>query len=71
MCEAKVYLTQDGQEAEILRDVVSVEQQEDCLLLASLLGERKYVRGRVKSIDFLRHKVYLEGEPTSEPCHTR
>jgi predicted RNA-binding protein len=60
MCEAIVYLAGDGQEKEIMRDVVLLQPEGDVLLLANLLGERKLVRGEIKKIDFLRHTVHLE-----------
>jgi len=60
MCEATVYLTEDGQEKRIMRDVVLVQPEGDAYLLANLLGEQKLVRGRIKKIDFLKHTVHLE-----------
>lgn len=60
MCESTVYLASDGQEEEIMRDVVLLQPEGDVLLLANLLGERKLVRGRIEKIDFLKHTVHLE-----------
>ena len=60
MCESTVYLTSKGQEREIMRDVILLQPEGDVLLLASLLGERKLIRGKIKRIDFLKHTVHLE-----------
>jgi predicted RNA-binding protein len=60
MCESTVYLASDGQEEEIMRDVVLLQPEGDALLLANLLGERKLVRGTIKKIDLLKHTVHLE-----------
>jgi len=60
MCESTVYLTSKGQEREIMRDVILLQPEGDALLLASLLGERKLIRGKIKRIDFLKHTVHLE-----------
>jgi predicted RNA-binding protein len=60
MCETIAYLTSDGQEKEIMRDVVLLQPEGNVLLLANLLGERKLVRGRIEKIDFLKHTVHLE-----------
>jgi len=60
MCEATVYLASNGQEREIMRDVVLLQPEGDVLMLANLLGERKLLRGEIKKIDFLKHTVHLE-----------
>jgi predicted RNA-binding protein len=60
MCEATVYLTEDGQEKKIMRDVMLVQPEGDAYLLVNLLGEQKLVQGKVKKIDFLKHTVHLE-----------
>ena len=59
MCEAIVYLVKDGKQEQIMRDVVLLQPEDDSILLAELLGERKSVRARIQKIDFLRHTVYL------------
>ena len=59
MCEATVYLTEDGQEKEIMRDVMLLQPEGDAWLLVSLLGEQKLVRGTIKKLDFLKHTVHL------------
>jgi len=59
MCEATVYLTEDGQEKEIMREVVLVQPEGDAWLLVTLLGEQKLVRGTIKKLDFLKHSVHL------------
>ena len=59
MCEATVYLTEDGQEKEIMREVMLVQPEGDAWLLVTLLGEQKLVRGTIKKLDFLKHTVHL------------
>jgi predicted RNA-binding protein len=59
MCEAKVYLGKDGEEEEIMRDVVLVQPEGDAWLLVTLLGEQKLVRGNINRVDFLKHTVHL------------
>ncbi len=60
MCEARVFLVSDDNEKEIMRDVVLVQPEGDKFLLVNLLGEQKLVRGAIKKIDFIRHKLVLE-----------
>jgi len=59
MCEATVYLTEDGQEKKVMQDVVLVQPEGDAWLLVTLLGEQKLVRGTIKKLDFLKHTVHL------------
>jgi predicted RNA-binding protein len=59
MCEATVYLTEDGQEKEIMRDVMLLQPEGDAWLLVTLLGEQKLVRGTIEKLDFLKHTVHL------------
>ena len=66
MCQATVYLVQDGQEKEILRDVVLLEPVEEGLRLQAFFEEPVTVQARVERIDFLKHTVTLvpaEGGP--------
>jgi predicted RNA-binding protein len=59
MCEAKVYLGDDGEERQLMEDVVLVQPEGDAYLLVNLLGEQKLVRARIDRIDFLKHTVHL------------
>jgi predicted RNA-binding protein len=59
MCEAKVYIAKNGDERQIMQDVVLVQPEGDVYLLVNLLGEQKLVQGRIEKIDFLRHTVHL------------
>lgn len=60
MCQATVYLVQDGQEKEILRDVVLMEPVEGGWRLQVFFEEPVTVRARVRRIDLLKHTVTLE-----------
>ena len=60
MCESNVYLaTTDGQEL-ILKDVTFLKPEGDGYRLATLFGEERHVRGRLREIDLLKHRVVLE-----------
>ena len=65
MCQATVYLVQNEQEKEIMRDVVLLEPVEGGLRLQAFFEEPIMVQARVSRIDFLKHTVTLvpvEGE---------
>ena len=59
MCQATVYLIQDGQEKEILRDLVLLEPVEDGLRLQAFFEDPVVIRAQVGRIDFLKHTVTL------------
>ncbi len=60
MCIATVYVDAAGQTEEVMQDVVSVELEDKGILLTSILGEEKLLKGRIKNIDFLKHSVIVE-----------
>ena len=61
MCIATVYFDTAKQRKEVMRDVVQIEAEDDGFLLISLLGEEKFLQGKIKSIDFLKeHSVVIE-----------
>jgi len=61
MCLSKVfYVDLNGQQQEVMRDVAQMEAHNDGFLLTGLLGEQKFVRGKVRTIDFVdKHSVVL------------
>jgi predicted RNA-binding protein len=64
MCQATVYLAQDGQEKELMRDVILLEPVEEGLRLQAFFEEPVTVHARIERIDFLKHTVTLT--PVSE-----
>jgi predicted RNA-binding protein len=59
MCQATVYLAENGQEEEIMRDLVLLEPVDDGLRLEAFFEEPVIVKARVSRIDFLKHTVTL------------
>jgi predicted RNA-binding protein len=62
MCEARVYVSRDGEEQEVMEDVVLVQPDGDAYLLVNLLGEQKLVQGTIEKIDFLRHTLLVRAQ---------
>ena len=60
MCEAIVFLSTQGIEKEIMRDVLILETLDNHLFLTNLFGDQKELQARIKNIDFSQHKVLLE-----------
>jgi predicted RNA-binding protein len=59
MCQAVVTLAQDGQEKEIMRDVVLLEPVEGGLKLQAFFEDPVVLQARIERIDFLKHTVTL------------
>jgi len=66
MCEAKVYVSDNGKEQKVMEDVVLIQPEGDTYLLVGLLGEQKLVQGRIEKINFLKHTVHLS-QPQEQP----
>ena len=58
MCEANVYIDKGGIEELILESVDIVEPQDDgSFRLVSIFGEQKIVRGKLKGMRLVDHKI--------------
>jgi predicted RNA-binding protein len=61
MCLSNVfYIDSNGQQQEVMHEVAQMEAHDNGFLLMGLLGEQKFVRGKVRTIDFVdKHSVVL------------
>ncbi|MFO7707781.1 MAG: CooT family nickel-binding protein [Desulfobacterales bacterium] len=61
MCEANAYMVRDDREELILESVDVVEPQENGgFLLVDIFGQQKTVRGRLKTMNLVNHKILFE-----------
>ena len=61
MCMATVYSDDGAHREEVMRDVVWMQAEGNGFLCFSLLGDRKFLKGKLKTIDFLeKHTVVIE-----------
>lgn len=61
MCLCTVYIDAGGQQEEAMREVAYMEAKDEGFLLIGLLGEEKFVQGKVRSVDFVdEHTVVLQ-----------
>ena len=66
MCIATIYFDDGEHREEVMQDVVQIEAERDGFLCFGLLGERKFLKGKLKNIDFLQeHSVVFEKEEKS------
>lgn len=63
MCEANAYLEKNGVEELILESVDIVEPDEEgCFRLVNIFGEQKIVRGKIKGMNLVDHRVVFTAE---------
>ena len=61
MCEANAYILHDDQEKLVLESVDLIKPQEDDgFLLVDIFGTQKIVRGRLKQMNLVDHKIIFE-----------
>jgi len=62
MCEANAYLWKDGKE-ELLMEALDVLRPEgEMLYLKNIFGEQKKVKGTIKEMNLVNHKVIIQQE---------
>lgn len=61
MCEANAFLFKDGQENLLLEAVDLIEPEpEGGFRMVSIFGEQKLVKGKIKSINLVSHRIVFE-----------
>ena len=64
MCEASAYRLENGEETLILESVDLVEPEgEDLWRLVSIFGDQKIVRGRIRKMSLVSHRIVFEDVP--------
>jgi len=63
MCEANVYfIDKEGKERLLLESVDKVVPSEEGILLENIFSERKIVKGKIKEMALVEHRIVLEVE---------
>lgn len=62
MCEANAYLSKDGEDELIMQSVEVLRPEGDQLYIQSIFGEQRWIRGRIKEMDLVQHKIMIETE---------
>ena len=66
MCQATVYLSRDGEEEEIMQDVILLESTFDGVRLSTFFKEPLTVRARIERIDLLNNTITLVPQKDEE-----
>jgi len=62
MCEANAYIAKNGNEELLMESVDIVEPEEDFkgYRLVSIFGDQKSIRGRIRRMDLVNHRIVFE-----------
>ena len=60
MCESSVYIIDKDGEKLVLENVELLEAHDDQLSMLNLFGEKKQIKGRIKSLSLVDHKILVE-----------
>jgi predicted RNA-binding protein len=61
MCLTTVYIDSDGRQQEVMKDVAAMGAEKDGFAIIDLFGARKFVHGKIRSLEFVdEHTVLLE-----------
>lgn len=61
MCEADAFISKDGEEEKLLESVDILQPEEDGQIrLVSIFGEQKIIKGKLKGMNLVNHKILFE-----------
>ncbi len=63
MCQTSVVIKSGSDEVEILKDVISVEPDDNGVSVKGFFGEHKRLSARIIKIDMIARKIILEPLP--------
>jgi len=64
MCEANAYLINGGRENLIMESVDIIEPEgSDRWRVVDIFGDQKYIKGRIKGMNLVNHKIIFEALP--------
>ncbi len=60
MCEAHAYVTKDGKEELVMQSVDVLRPEGDQLYIQSIFGEQRWIKGHIKEMNLVQHRIVLE-----------
>ena len=65
MCLSTVYMNSGDEQKEIMKDIARIEAEGRGFWLINLFGERKFVEGRIETVDLMDGHIVLVGREMS------
>ncbi len=60
MCEVNVYFLKDNHEQQVMESAYVIKREDDNYYFLNIFGEQEFLKGKLKTIDLMSHKVILE-----------
>jgi len=60
MCLSTIYTVSGNKQNEVMKDVARIEAEGAGFWASDLFGERTYVQGMIKSVDFLSGEMMID-----------
>jgi len=60
MCESNVYLIKNGKEELVFKEVMKIVPEGDEFILYGILGDFQRIKGKIKELNLLAHKIVFE-----------
>ncbi len=61
MCESTVYLEENGDRTEIMKDVAKIEVTDDGIICYDIIGEKREVKGAtLKIANLMEHSIIFQ-----------
>ena len=61
MCESTVYIEENGERTEFMKDVAKIEFTNDGVICYDIIGEKREVPGgKIKLADLMNHSIIVE-----------
>ncbi len=62
MCEASVFCVKDEKSELVLADVEVLRPEGEFIFLKNIFGEQKRVKGRIREMNLVEHRILLDVE---------
>lgn len=63
MCLSTIYTVSGDGQHEVMKDVANIEAEGAGFWASDLFGERTFIKGMIKNVDFLSGRMMIEKDP--------
>lgn len=60
MCEADVYVIENGEETLFIKSADTITPYDDRLVIKDIFGHKEIIRARIKELRLLDHQIIIE-----------
>lgn len=60
VCEADVYILEDGEEMLFIKGADTITPYDDCLIIKDIFGHKEIIKARIKELRLVDHQIIIE-----------